>query len=50
MSIETLILSLVVVGGAVLAMSISLLLARYADEARRMIQHKCQTHYGGEAE
>lgn len=50
MSIETAVLSAVVFGGAAVAMIISFVLAKFEDEARRMVHDSRQLHYAGELE
>ena len=50
MSIETAVLSALVFGGAALVMVISIILAKFEDEARHMIHDDRQHHYGGETE
>ncbi|MFM9848913.1 MAG: hypothetical protein ACKVP3_17320 [Hyphomicrobiaceae bacterium] len=50
MSIETLALAVVVFGAAAVVIIISLVLAKFDDEARRIVHDKRQRHYGGDAE
>ena len=50
MSIETAVLALVVFGGATAVMILSLVLAKFADEARRMVHDDRQHHYGSEVQ
>jgi len=50
MSIETAVLSVVVFGGATLVIIISLVLAKFEDEARHMVHDDRQLHYGSETE
>jgi hypothetical protein len=48
MTIETAILAAVVFGGAAVVMTISIILAKLEDEARRMVRDGHQLHFAGD--
>lgn len=48
MRMEAILLAVLVFGGAAAAMIASFVLAKYGDEARRMVHDKRQHHYGGD--
>lgn len=50
MNIETIVLPVLVVGAAAIVMIVSLMLAKFEDEARHMIHDDRQHHYGGETQ
>ena len=50
MSMDTVVLAVVVFGAAAVVMIVTFVLAKFEDEARRMVHDKRQHHYGSDME
>ena len=50
MSIDTVVLAVVVCGAAAIAIIVSFVLAKFEDDARRMVKDERQRHYGSDVE